>query len=58
MKDRALLDRMMREAGCPPNIHVTNFNRGKVGWCRLTPDCRVTEYPMSILSCSISIQSC
>lgn len=29
MKDRATLDKMMRDCGCPPNIHVTNFNRGK-----------------------------
>ena len=29
MKDRATLDKMMRKCGCPPNIHVTNFNRGK-----------------------------
>jgi len=37
MADRAKLDKMMREAGTPPNIHVTNFGLAKVGRCKLTP---------------------
>mmetsp|Transcript_38319 Transcript_38319/g.95079 ORF Transcript_38319/g.95079 Transcript_38319/m.95079 type:complete len:1065 (-) Transcript_38319:299-3493(-) len=29
MADRSKLDKMMRDAGCPPNIHVTNYNVDK-----------------------------
>lgn len=29
MKDRAILDKMMRDCGCKPDIHVANFSRGK-----------------------------